>query len=442
MRTLYTYVYAAPIQRTARDVFDKWIRWLDPIIAERSVQRMYLRTLPFGENDGAEAYFLGMDSPTTNRSLRAHRVSVDEAKDVSEEGVWDVLVPFMLGREGGGLLLKGTPKRTGIGAAHFRKMFHLGLLPENQHRYASITAPSFGNPHLSVEQIEGMIQDARLRGGEDMVREEIYAEFLADSGAVFKNLDRVFVLVPIKVNDLHNPTLWIGEHPDKGVVGERRPDEYVIGVDVGIKWDSFVASVFNRRTRRQAALLRLTGVPAHVCRDRVKELRALYNGAYVVFDATGGYGLALSGDAAIHADSSYVPKAWERVAKERDIQRGSMLCERAGGDEERDGVGWYMLNVPWQRAEFQDYQMTTHSKGDNVALAHPKFGAPPGAQHHDDAVAAACLASEILSLPYAMRPAAPLPPPPLSPAWFEARQNRGTRSSGMATRPRYGFNRR
>ncbi len=260
------------------------------------------------------------------------------------------------------------------------------------------------------------------------MREELYAEFLPDEGAVFENLQRVFV-VPV----IHETASeWIGEQPDAGERYVRVPDRYLIGVDIAATKDAFVISGFNARTRRQAFLVRMIGVPLHVARSRVVELRDRYNAATVYYDATGGWGAAISGDAALYANTSYIPRVWNQGQKEADIFRAKALCQRAGGDERATGPGWYMLDVPWQRAEWMDYQAVTQTR-DGRDLERAKYGAP--LRKHDDSVAAACMVAERLTEPYVptsvpeVRAATPY-----DVAWWDARRAEAKRANAGGIR--------
>lgn len=418
----YTFAYCAPILRQARDVYRAWKSVLRPLIEWHSDVDMVLHLRAWGTNTGCVVRFFGLDEYENIRSPRVHRIVVDEVKDVAPEAIWSVLMPMLLGREGGGLLLQGTPSREGKGAVMFRDEFRKGLIPDHP-THRSITAPSMGNPFLSKQQIDLLTSACP---DERAILEEIHARFLEDEGAVFGNLKAVFSVPLLRTEGQGSIALWIGEDPDQGEKRKRLPDKYGMGLDVGRVHDPTVASVFNRHTRRQAAILRMVGIDQHVQRAQIEALKRRYNDATVWYDDTGGYGWAVAGDMAREAKVGFVPRTWTQGQKESDITHARFLCQNAGA--EVGGRGWYLIDVPWQRAEFEAYQAVTKTR-DNKQLARAQYGAPPGL--HDDAVCAACLVAEPLSLPYVAEAPRAEGPPEYSVDWFE----RGSTGPGAKLGP-------
>lgn len=403
---VYEFAYCAPFLRQSREVYRAWKQVFGPLVVWHSDVDMILKLAPWGTNRGAVVRFFGLDEYDNIRSPRVHRIVVDEVKDVAPEAIWNVLMPMLLGREGGGILLQGTPSRFGKGAVMFRQEFSKGQDPTRFPHHKSITAPSMGNPYLDAKQLAILMAACP---DERAVQEEIYARFLEDEGAVFGNLGAVFTVPVLRTEG----QLWIGEDPDKGDK-QRRPDKYAVGLDVGRVNDATVAKVFNRRTRRQAALLRMIGEDQHVQRAQIAALRDRYNRATVYYDDTGGYGWAVAGDLAREAAVGFVGRTWTQAQKESDITHARFLCQNAGA--EVGGRGWYLLDVPWVRAEFEAYQAVT-TTGDGRQLARAQYGAPAGL--HDDAVAAACLVAEQLTLPYVPDRPRETGPAEFTPEWFD-----------------------
>ncbi len=420
---IYEFALATPYQDGARDAYRAWKQALAPLLSDHmglpdghSDVGMILH-LRLGETAGVVLDFWGLENYDALRRYRKHRIVVDEAKDVHPMAL-PVLTPMLLGRDGK-ILFMGTPSRLGKGARWFRQMYDLGVRREPNH--ASFKAPTHCNPYVSDEEIAAEIATKRRTGGDDHVREEIYAEFLADEGAWFPNLSRVFTVPVLEEHALSftagTGALWIGERPDQGDEA-RLPDQYVGGVDVALKKDSTVVKIFNARTRREAALCRMRAVPQDEQRAQVAALQKMY-GAVLIYDGTGGHGHAVAGDLALHDKQSFIPRDWNRPNKIHDLTVGKALCERAGGDEQVSGPGWYMLDVEWQVNEFREYQITTETSTGEQLLT-PKFSAPHGI--NDDAVCAACLVADRLVLPYRPRYKAEGPPKIYTVEWFAQQQ--------------------
>ena len=261
---------------------------------------------------------------------------------------------------------------------------------------------------MTLEEIDQLKLAASLAGGEKAVREEIYAEWLSSDGAVFHNLPATFSLKPTKffrwdkgtfrfAEELEDgrPNLWVLKDPDAGAEeGEylRSPDKYVAGLDFGIK-DATVWSLFNRRTNEQEAVARFSGhddytdiIPA------IDKLMHWWGGPLVVFDEGGGHGGAICEHLVRHFQQGIHGRRWSFKSKVADITRAQVLCEKAGTDD-----GWTLLDVPWQRVEFENFSVETETK-QGVKLTHPRFGALPN--ENDDSVTAACIAATCLSSEY------------------------------------------
>lgn len=405
---VYGYAYSAPTFRLSKEQYRFWKQIFRSMFdSGRGLSKgcsdsdLIMHLKPWNSNAGAEVHFWGLDDFDNLRGFRKHRLSVDEGKDVEREAVFDTLIPMRLGRSMiggmpfGGTLIKGTPKRTGKGAQWLRETFYRGLDeldPKNRHIY-SITAPSHGNPHLTEEEIQKLIDNCEDKNA---IREEIYAEILEDDASVFTNLAKTFS-VPILRKEHKN--LWIGEDPDKGspYVSEgdpgRLPDRYCLGWDIGrsMEGDPSVVSVFNLRTRRQAALLRMPGLPFPTQLAEIHRLRSRYNNAVIHFDGT-GIGGALADELSRRYRDGAVKHVWNAKSKEADITRGRLLCAHA--DDEVSGPGWYLINADWQKREFDAYSIITVSAS-GKALSTPKYEAPKGL--HDDAVCASLICSDHLN---------------------------------------------
>ena len=404
---VYEFIYASPTQRLARFQYRDWKMWLKPILSNHlgldkgsADQEMILHLKPIGKNKGAIVYFVGLQEYENLRGPRAHRIVIDECKDVDRRAVTAVLRPMLLGREGKSLYI-GTPSVKGIGAAWFKAEYHKGQDVERiaTRTHISFNAPSHANPYLSAAELQAIIEDC---DDENEYREEVLAEFLEDQGAVFENLSRVFSIEEFEQLEAH---YWVSEPPQPGI-------RYVMGLDIGrkISGDPSICSVFRLDTRRQVALLRMPGIPYAEQLLRIHQLRSRYNDATIYFDATGGHGLTMQDELALRYGDGAVPVTWSYQRKEADISAGRYLCQRAGreDDETFPGPGWYLMNIPWQKSEFADYMMVTESKS-GEELKNPKYTAPAG--QHDDSVCSALLCAGRLK--HEWTPPAPRKPAPM-----------------------------
>ena len=394
----YDFAYCAPTRANhAIKEYRKWKELLAPLITWHSDVELTLH-IQLKEKK-AILDFWGLDEHDSHRGARKHRIVIDEVKDVVRDAFSATLMPMTLGRQGK-MLLQGTPGRWGKGNAWFKEVFRLGQAREDG--YYSLTAPSHDNPKLTVAEID------RLKaacGDEKTVREEIYAEWLSDEGAVFSNLRATFS-VPVKATYRWSgfafldepaesrPNLWVGEEVDKGTP-YREPDKYVAGLDFGIK-DSTVLTVFNRRTNQQAAVARFSGhtdyteiIPA------LDKLMDWWNWPLVVYDEGGGHGGAVREYLAREYKQGITGRRWSFKSKVADITRAQFLCSKAGTDD-----GWGLIDVPWQKAEFEAYEVVTKTK--QGMPIRPRFGAP--ANMNDDSVTAACIAATVLSATYTPAP--------------------------------------
>lgn len=398
---IYQAAYCAPTNRLARKMYRamkgilgaqvKWHSDVDQILELWPLQRG-----KFTKNLGSVIDFWGLQAGEAKRGDRKHRIIVDECKDVLSRVITRVLRWMLLGRVGK-MLFIGTPGWTGVGAMWFKRQHDKGF-DDAYPRHASMHGPSHGNPKLEPDDIAELIEDAEEEG--ESVEEEVYAQWLTGEGAVFRNLDATFV-VPVLREEIEG-TLWIFEEPDQGVeqtphFDGRLPDAYIMCIDFGQSKDWTVAVVFNRRTRRMAAIYRKRRVPYHKHTRSLHELRTRYHDALVRMDAGGGHGGATREWMMTHYGDGCQEIKWNTFSKEKDITKAQMLCEHAGNDESVVGPAWALGMVPWLRAEFEGYQIETKTAGDKERI-RPLFGAPPG--QHDDGVCACVLAAQSLLRPY------------------------------------------
>lgn len=407
---VYDFALCTPFNDGAQDAYRVWKRILAPLLSSHmglnnghDDTRRILHLAPCFGNAGAVLDFWGLEAYDNLRRYRKHRIVVDEGKDVFEEAIFSVLVPMTFGRKGK-ILVMGTPGRKARGAKWLRRVFKMGMDPDAYPGFISLTAPSYCNPFLTKQELQNYIDAC---ADERAVREEIWAEILDAEGAVFSNLKSVFRVPVLKsfrlvqdaetgkvlwTPDAERPNLWVGEPPSEPTdTHEAAP--YCAGLDLGVD-DSTVLSGFNRVSRHQGFLLRLRGMTYTDQLPLIDAVLRVYRKPFVVYDRTGGHGATVTEALTLRYKDAVAGRTWSGDAKGSDIARAQMLCSDAPKPE-----GWGLLDVKWQRAEFEEYQVETETK--SGIAKRPTYNAPAG--FHDDSVAAACLASEMVALPYAAR---------------------------------------
>lgn len=151
----------------------------------------------------------------------------------------------------------GAPKGKGI----FYDLFMRGLDPD-QKDYSSYRFTSFDNPYIQHDLIMEDIKSMPQR----VVQQEIYAEFLDDTGIVFRGVKEVSTLTPLEPQPLHT---------------------YVIGCDIAKLQDYTVMAVYDRKTNHQVYQMRFNQLEYPVIKERIKSIAAKYNNALVYMDSTG-----------------------------------------------------------------------------------------------------------------------------------------------------------
>jgi hypothetical protein len=367
---LYKFAYCSPTYKRAREVYQEFVQLFRPLIKKKRDSDLYVELIPFGNNAGVKGWFWSLEQHDNLRGEGLNRVIVDECADVVSEAYYATLMPMLADGDGGKALLLGTPKRVGVGFTWFRAEFTKGEDAVAFPHHKSGKGPSEENPHLSKQVLARLREDCI----DDLTRREEYdAEWITEEGAVFERLDEAFVLPVLRSEGRY---IWIGEEP--------RPEgKYIAGLDLARFEDFTVLSIFDRRTRRQVAVMRCQGEEYEYQLKLISELRARYNRATVVVDEQGAGTPVMERLRREYGDGARAKK-WTNRNKEEDITRARLLFQR---------TEWTFLDLRWQRNEFQVYTRELLEISGKY-----RYAAPHGM--HDDAVVAAALASEILALPF------------------------------------------
>lgn len=205
--------------------------------------------------------FRSLDDPDNARSKTAGGIVIDEAADVSEVAYVEVLLPMLMDT-GGWLIAAGTPK----GRNWFWREC-MAAMQGDRPETVMFQAPSLGvritptgieraphpleNPELSFAEIEHLYRTMPERS----FRQEILAEFIDDTGGVFR-----------RVSDAATAT----EQPP--IAGHT----YVMGCDWGKYNDYTVLTVIDATTHQVVALDRFNQIDYHLQLGRVKALADRY----------------------------------------------------------------------------------------------------------------------------------------------------------------------
>jgi len=188
--------------------------------------------------NGGEFQAKSADDPSHLVGEGLDGVVVDEAGIVSEIAWTESIRAALSDRKGHGLLI-GTPK----GRNWFYAAYQRGQDP-TQDEWHSWQYPTAANPFIDPLEIDA----ARQELPDLIFRQEYLAEFLEDSGTVFRNLDKCLDRVPYTVG------------------------ETVMGIDWGRSNDFTVLTVLDVETRRVVEVDRFNQINWETQRSRVETL--------------------------------------------------------------------------------------------------------------------------------------------------------------------------
>lgn len=180
---------------------------------------------------------------------------LDEAAYMHPD-VWSEVVRPMLLEKRGGALFLSTPH----GRNWFWQLYQRGQDPAEPD-WQSFRFPSWTNPQVARAEME----DVRRTTTERTFREEYMAEFLDDSGAVFRGIHDA-AIAPA------NPTY-------------QRGNRYIMGVDWGKDHDYTALVVIDSDTRQMVAIDRFNKIDYHLQRQRLSILAQKWHPAVIWAEA-------------------------------------------------------------------------------------------------------------------------------------------------------------
>ncbi len=205
--------------------------------------------------------FRSVDTPENLEGFGYDYAFLNEAGIIlRNEYLWQNAIRPMLWDYKAHTIVAGTPKGKGV----FHELYKRGL-DKDQPDYIALKFSTFDNPYLPAEDIVKEIKSMPQR----VVSQEIYAEFLDDTGIVFRGVNAVATL---DANEI--PEVKYGHM-------------YVIGADVAKIVDYTVIVVYDRTDNRQVFQMRFNNLEWPVVKHRLVEVSRKYNNALIYLDSTG-----------------------------------------------------------------------------------------------------------------------------------------------------------
>lgn len=231
--------YFAPTYRMLAEVWREFVATFRPLIAEKVEDEHYCRLITGGRVD-----FWSLENENAARGRYYKLVIIDEAAMVSNLlEVWEMVIRPTLVDLRGKAWFMSTPK----GRNDFHKLHLFGRDPEMP-EWKSWVRTSYDNPHIPASELDSM----RGEMSELAFQQEIMAQFLEDSGTVFRNVATTCVLQPSPVESHYKHAM-------------------VMGVDWGKQDDFTVLSVMCATCRQEVELIRFNQIDYFLQRQKLQD---------------------------------------------------------------------------------------------------------------------------------------------------------------------------
>lgn len=205
--------------------------------------------------------FRSVDQPENIEGFGYDYAFLNEAGIIlKNEYLWQNAIRPMLWDYKCHTVAAGTPKGKGV----FHELYQRGLDPK-QPDFASLKFSSFDNPYIQRKPIMEDIKSMPQR----VVDQEIYAEFLDDTGVVFRGVRDIATLDPNITPEVNYKHM------------------YVIGCDIAKLVDYTVITVFDRTDNNQVFQMKFNNLEYPAIRARIQHVSRKYNNALVMLDSTG-----------------------------------------------------------------------------------------------------------------------------------------------------------
>jgi len=333
--------WIAPQYKMSTSVWRMMLKTFRPIASWVSAQE---RTLELA-NGGKLVVWAGDSNPDAMRGGAPNLVILDEAAMLPSNELWfGIIMPALMDHIGRAYFLS-TPR----GRNWFYEIFEMG--ESEEHKFSDYKAwnfPSSFNPFLPASEVK----KAQERSPSDFFAQEYLAQFMEDSGTVFRGV------TAISTGHYHTPY----------------DGDFIIGVDWGRKLDYTVFSVIDIKSRWQVEMIRLNKIDWKIQRDALKELIDEWKpvGVYVEDNSIGDVLL-----------SNLLEDGIKVIPHTTTNQTKREIIEQLSFDIERGNLT--LLNDPIQVRELQSYQLERTKAG------RITYNAPSG--YHDDTVIALAIAN-------------------------------------------------
>jgi len=206
--------------------------------------------------------FRSVDNPENIEGFGYDYMILNEAGIILKDPyLWSNAIRPMMWDSDCQVFIGGTPKG---GGGEFEKLHQRGQDPE-QKGFASFFLSPFDNPYVYEADIREDMKSMPQR----VIEQEIYGNFLEDTGVVFRGINQIAIL-------------------DAKLSPEPDPEHlYVIGADLAKLEDFTVLTVYDRKNNHQVSQIRFNHLEWPFIRSKIKELSRKWNGALVILDATG-----------------------------------------------------------------------------------------------------------------------------------------------------------
>lgn len=345
----------SPTYKMMTETWQEITRTLQPIIsrANGSERRIELAT-------GGVLELWSLDAQDTARGRKYKRAIVNEAAMV--ENLMDafnfVIRPTLADLLGDAWFLSTPRGRNG-----FWQLYLWGKDKDSNPDWRAWKFPTSANPFIAASEVEAM----RQQMPEQAFNQEILAEFLEDSGAVFRGVDKV-----CKITERADP--------------EKHTGHYIaIGVDWGKQTDFTVLTAKCYECKHIVDWDRFKEIDYHVQRERLQTMVLKWHNAPVLPERNS---IGVPNIEELARDDIVILSGDDGAAGFNTTQQSkAQLIEGLALDIERE-----QLLVPVEYAdELKAFELLGRSPN-----GLPKYGAPEGA--HDDRVISLALANRAANM--------------------------------------------
>jgi hypothetical protein len=333
------HVHISSTTQDQSDLFWEYITtWLAPMVGQPGFYKNESRRII--RYKGGQIRVKTGYKPDTLRGGNVDKLILDECAYLDPMAWKQVGAPMLVARNGVAEFYS-TPKRRNW----FWEIFVNASDPDTT-RWQAWNFPTDENPHLSKEALDGLIEDMT----EEDYQQEILAQFLAGSGAVFRYIQEAATLQ--KIESYHG--------------------HFVAGLDWGKQKDYTVMVVFDVRLKRMVDYDRFKQVDWSIQRGRVRAMADKWN------------------IRAIHAEQNSIGDVnIEALQKEglpvrafmtTAVSKPPLIESLVLGFDRRE---LKILDDPIIKNELMAYERTVTKTG------RSQYSAPPGM--HDDCVIATAL---------------------------------------------------